>query len=362
MINPELRKHVVALINEAVKSRARLAIACEEVGISKRTFQRWMSSYNEIKEHVDKRTIAIHPTPHNKLTAEEKQEIINIVNIPEFSSLPPSQIVPILADKGIYIASESSFYRVLKEFKEQHHRGRSKEPVKRPLSTHVATAPNRVYTWDITYLNGPVKGRHYYLYMISDLFSRKIVAWEVWEVESAENASELIRRAILAEKLTTRKHPLVLHSDNGSPMKGSTMLETLYNLGITPSRSRPRVSNDNPFAESLFKTLKYRCNYQPKGFSSIEEARIWVYNFVEWYNNNHRHSGINFLTPNQRHASDHGHNVLQKRDLVYKTAKLKNPERWSKATRDWSIVDKVCLNPEKVDNVKDSEVETISVS
>ncbi|WP_171903816.1 integrase core domain-containing protein [Cellulosilyticum sp. I15G10I2] len=107
------------------------------------------------------------------------------------------------------------------------------------------------------------------------------------------------------------------------------------------------MSNDNPFAESLFKTLKNRCNYQPKGFSSLEEARKWVYNFVEWYNNNHRHSGISFLTPNQRHASDHGLNALKKRELVCKSAKLKHPERWTTTTRNWSIEDRVYLNPDK---------------
>jgi putative transposase len=362
MTKPELRKKVVDLIEEAVNSGARLFIACKEAEISTRTYKRWIESYGENGEHIDKRTIAIHPEPHNKLSQEEKQGIINIVNLPEFSSLPPSQIVPILADRGLYIASESTIYRVLREYNEQHHRGRSKEPVKRPISTHVANAPNRVYTWDITYLNGPIKGQHYYLYMISDLFSRKIVAWEVWEIESAENASELIRRAIIAEKLTTREHPLVLHSDNGSPMKGATMLETLYNLGITPSRSRPRVSNDNPYAESLFKTLKYRCNYQPKGFSSLEEARNWVYDFVEWYNSSHRHSGIKFLTPNQRHAPDHGLSVLKKRDIVYKTAKLKNPGRWTRGTRDWSIVDKVWLNPEKTESNNELKVDNENVS
>jgi len=117
MTEPELREKVVALINEAVKSGARLSIACEEAEINKRTYTRWITSFNQIKEHVDKRTIAVHPTPHNKLTPQEKQEIINLVNVPEFSSLPPSQIVPILADRGFYIASESSFYRVLKEVK-----------------------------------------------------------------------------------------------------------------------------------------------------------------------------------------------------------------------------------------------------
>jgi len=148
MTEPELREKVVALINEAVKSGARLSIACEEAEINKRTYTRWITSFNQINEHVDKRTIAVHPTPHNKLTPQEKQEIINLVNVPEFSSLPPSQIVPILADRGFYIASESSFYRVLKEVKSQHHRGRSKEPIKRTVTTHVATAPNQVYTWD----------------------------------------------------------------------------------------------------------------------------------------------------------------------------------------------------------------------
>ncbi len=274
--------------------------------------------------------------------------ILKIVNQPEFSDKPPSQIISILADRGIYIPSESTFYRVLKEANQLRRRGRSREPVKREISTHVAKAPNHVYTWDITYLNGPIKGKHYYLYMISDIFSRKIVAWEVWDVESAENASVLIERAILSENLATREHPLVLHSDNGSPMKGATMLETLYKLGITPSRSRPRVSNDNPYAESLFKTLKYKCSYQPKGFKTIEEAREWVLNFVDWYNNEHRHSSIKFLTPNQRHSKDYGLNILAKRDIVYKTARLKNPNRWSGGTRDWSIENEVWLNPKKV--------------
>ena len=347
MTEPELRQKVMELIAEAVQAGARLSVACDEVEISIRTYKRWSKSFVENNKHIDKRTVAIHPEPHNKITPEEFLMILKIVNLPEFCDLPPSQIVPILADRGIYIASESTFYRVLREVKQLKHRGRSKEPVKREVSTHIATAPNRVFTWDITYLNGPIKGTHYYLYMISDLFSRKIVAWEVWEVESAENASELIRRAILSERLTNREHPLVLHSDNGSPMKGATMLETLYNLGITPSRSRPRVSNDNPYAESLFKTLKYRCNYQPKGFKSLEEAREWVMNFVEWYNNNHRHSGINFLTPNQRHSADHGLSILAKRDKIYKAAKLKNPNRWSGNTRDWTIENSVCLNPEK---------------
>lgn len=293
------------------------------------------------------RPIVKRPTPINKLSDAEKQEILTIVKQKEYASLSPAEIVPALADQGIYIASESSFYRVLRAYGLQHHRGRSEAPVSRPPSTHCATAPNQVWMWDITYLNGPIKGKFYYLYLISDLFSRKIVAWEVWENESAAHASELIQRAVLSEKiLAPRREPLVLHSDNGSPMKGATMLETLYHLGITPSNSRPRVSNDNPYAESLFKTLKYRCNYQPQGFSDLSEARLWCKNFAYWYNHEHHHSGIKFLTPHQRHSGIDA-KIVKKRNEVYEAAKARHPERWTKSTRDWSLPEKVYLNPEK---------------
>ena len=216
--------------------------------------------------------------------------------------MSPCQIVPALADEGIYIVSESTFNRILREEEMLNHRGRSQEPGKYSKPTSFcATAINQVWTWDITYLSGAIKGLFYYLYLIIDIFSRDIVGWEVWSEESAEHASELITRTCLTQgRLTT--NPLVLHSDNGSPMKGATMLETLYALGITPSNSRPRVSNDNPYSESMFKTLKYRPNYQPKGFGSLEEAREWCFHFVEWYRHEHRHSGIQFITPADRHA------------------------------------------------------------
>ena len=198
-----------------------------------------------------------------------------------------------------------------------------------------------------TYLNGPIKGMHYYLYMFSDLYSRKIVGWEVWESEDAKHASELVKRIYRDEKIYIRnmqKEPLVLHSDNGSPMKGTTMLETLYALGITPSKSRPRVSNDNPYAESLFKTLKYVPNFQPQGFATLTEARLWVKRFVEWYNNEHRHSGINYVTPSQRHMGM-DQEVLRKRKEVYEKAKERHLERWAKGTRAWSFSEEEWLNP-----------------
>lgn len=203
--------------------------------------------------------------------------------------------------------------------------------------------------WDITYLNGPILGKHYYLYLFSDLYSRKIIGWEVWENENAEHASELVKRIYRDEKIYMRnikERQLVLHSDNGSPMKGATMLETLYALGITPSRSRPRVSNDNAYAESLFKTLKYVPDYQPQGFKTLDEARVWVRNFVNWYNNEHRHSGINYVTPEQRHNGE-DREILEKRKEVYAKAKEKHPERWSGEIRDWSFSEEEWLNPKQ---------------
>ena len=229
---------------------------------------------------------------------------------------------------------------------EQTHRGRSKAPQHKPQSTHCATKPNQVWSWDITYLPGPAKGMFYYLYLIMDVYSRDIVGWEVWPEETAEHASELIRRAVIAQKIATQDMPLVLHSDNGSPMKGATMLETLYSLGITPSRSRPRVSNDNPYSESLFRTCKYCPTYPAKGFSTLEDAGLWVKIFVDWYSYDHHHSGIKFLTPHQRHSGQ-GEEILLKRQQLYESARARHPERWSRHTRDWSNVNEVWLNPEK---------------
>lgn len=336
------------LIAEAKQAGAREEKTCIEFGITLRTLQRWRL---DKEGQGDKRPIAKRPIPKNKLTSAEEQQIIEVTNKAEFCSLPPSQIVPALADIGIYIASESSFYSILRAHNRQHHRGKSSKPIKRPLSTHCATAPNQVWMWDISWLPGPVKGLYFYLYLIIDLYSRKIVGWETWTEESADHASALIRRTVIKEKLATHKQPLVLHSDNGSPMKGATMLETLYTLGITPSRSRPRVSNDNPYAESIFRTIKYRPSFPSKGFVDLTEVRQWVLKLVYWYNTDHHHSGLNFLTPYQRHNGQ-SDAIFQRRRTVYETAKSKNPERWSRNIRDWTLPDQVWLNPEKISVTK----------
>jgi putative transposase len=331
---------VTDLINEAADGGCRHTAACTELGISVRTYQRWRREGGKGDGRKGSRLTA----PANKLSEDERQRILAVANSAEFASSPPSQIVPTLVDRGEYLASESTIYRVLKAEKQQHHRGRAKKPSTKVVTSHCATEANRLWAWDITWLPAGVKGLYFYWYMVLDVYSRKIVGHEVHVAESAELASLLLRKASLAEGLAGRE--VVLHSDNGSSMKGATMLATLEKLGIMPSFSRPRVSNDNAFAESLFRTCKYRPNYPSKPFASVDEARAWTLQFVQWYNHQHKHSGLKFVTPAQRHDG-RDDAILRHREQVYEAARLHRPERWSGATRDWKLKSEVWLNPER---------------
>lgn len=335
------RTMIIQLVEEAVLSGASQFKACECLGITTRTLQRWKNPHTHTE---DQRPLRTQYESERKLKEGEVALILETVNTPEFASKPPSQIVPALADRGVYIASESSFYRVLRRAGEQHYRGRAERPSGKPKASHCATKPNQVWSWDITYLPGPIKGLYYFLYLIIDIYSRDIVGWEVWEEESAEYASRLIRKAVMSQGIRASQTPLILHSDNGSPMKGATMLATLYELGVTPSRSRPRVSNDNPYSESVFKTCKYCPQYPTKGFVSLEASRKWCLDFVRWYRHEHHHSGIKFLTPNQVHTGK-AESILEARQKVYELAKAKTPQRWSGKTRDWTLPEEVWLNP-----------------
>ena len=316
--------------------------ACNETDISLRTYRRWLSK-GEIT--VDKRPDAIRPEPSNKLSEEERQTILNTCNEPEYANLPPSQIVPTLLDEGIYHASESSYYRVLKAADQLHHRGRSQAPknVGKPTS-YTACKANELWSWDITYFASTVKGQFYYLYLFEDIFSRKVVGYEVYEQECGERAGNLLQRCMLREQCLNT--PLVLHSDNGAPMKAQTMKAKMEELGVLPSYSRPRVSDDNPYSEALFRTLKYRPEWPSSGFISLEAARDWVQTFVDWYNNKHRHSKINFVTPAQRHRGE-DKAILASRKLVLEKAKKANPLRWSREVRNCQPAGPVSLNPEK---------------
>ncbi len=324
------------LINAAVAAGARLEKACELIGLNVRTYQRWKKAPGGQDGRAGPKT-----APPNKLSKAERKKLLEVVNSPEFRDRPPSQIVPVLAERGEYYASEATMYRVLREEKQLVHRGRAKEPEARIPVVRVATRPNQVWSWDITYLRGPARGMFFYLYMAVDIWSRKVVGWALHEVESSKLAADLICEAAAAEQIDVDE--LTLHSDNGGPMKGSTMLATLQSLGIAASFTRPRTSDDNPFSESLFKTLKYRPWYPKDRFSSLEEARTWVAAFVRWYHHEHRHSGIKFVRPVDRHEG-RDVTILERRREAYEAAKARHPNRWgSRPTRDWSQPKRVCV-------------------
>ena len=342
MISTPHRQAAIALIEDAVAAGARRTKACAEMAFSARTLRRWTAG-GQI--HADQRPVAPRRNPRNKLSDEERATILSLCNSTEFASLPPSQIVPKLADQGRYPASESSFYRILRAQGQQQHRGRARPPTPRkPPTSYKASAACEVWTWDMTWMPGPVAGMFFYLYLIVDIFSRKIVGWEVHEREAAELAAILIEKAVWAEARIAR--PLVLHADNGSPMKGATMKVTLEKLGIAASYSRPRVSNDNPFSEALFRTCKYRPDWPAKGFATRTAARTWVKSFAGWYNGEHLHSGTRFTTPNTRHIGLDV-DVLANRAMLYAKARARKPERWSENTRNWKPAGPVWLNPEQ---------------
>lgn len=334
------RGQIITLVQEAMNSGARQDRACTVINLNERTLQRWQVDQSRGDQRPERTQ-----TPTNRLSTLEREHLLTVVNSDEFGSLPPSQIVPILADRGQYIASESTFYRILKAESQLRHRGAERPAEQRHKPRALcATAPNQLFSWDITYLPTPVKGIYFYLYLFMDIFSRKIVGWQIYDAESSDLAGEVMRDICVRENIAPNQ--VVLHSDNGSPMKGATMLATLQALGVAPSFSRPAVSNDNPYSESLFKTLKYRPAYPRQAFESLLAARRWVGVFVQWYNHEHRHSAIRFVTPAERHTGLDTM-LLQKRITVYEAAKSRHPERWSGATRNWQPVRVVHLNPDQ---------------
>lgn len=328
-----------AAISEAVTSGARLESACRMVGLSARSFQRWMKD----PEGQDGRRGPLQ-RPSNALTAAEEAQVLAVMTSPIYIGLSPKQLVPQLADEGLYLASEPTMYRL-----QRRHglRGRKRSieraHVARARMVHDATGPNQVWSWDITWLPSLVRGRFWYLYMVLDVWSRRIVGWTVAESESGDIAAHLIARICSEEGIDP--NGLVLHSDNGRPMRSVTMVSKLHELGIMPSFSRPHVSNDNPYSEGLFRTLKYTPAYPRLPFATLEVAERWVTRFVAWYNGKHRHSAIRFVTPDQRHFGQE-HEVLARRRELYAAARRANPERWTRTTRNWSPILSVVLNPE----------------
>ncbi len=325
------------LIADAVLAGARHHEACALLGVSGRTLERWRAGRTEDAREGP------HQSPPNKLTAAERRVVLATVNSAAFRDRSPNQIVPQLADDGRYLASESTIYRILRAEAQLQHRGRAKPAVRRPPPAHVATGPNQVWSWDITYLPTPVRGVFSYLYLIMDIFSRKVVGAAVHAEEAAGHAAQLFQA--ICQRSGLDPAGIVLHADNGGPMRGATMVATLERLGVVPSFSRPGVSNDTPFSEALFRTLKYRPEYPERPFADLAAARTWVAGFVHWYNHDHRHSAIRFVTPEDRHTGREGA-LLRARHAVYQRARHRTPERWSGLTRNWTPIPEVRLNPE----------------
>ena len=224
-----------------------------------------------------------------------------------------------------------------------HRRPVLRSYVTRAATVHRATRSNQLWSWDITYLPMAIRGRFLRLYLVLDVWSRRIVGWDVHEHEVATHAATLIQR-ICAESGVDPKG-LVLHSDNGKPMRGSTMVATLQWLGIVPSFSRPHVCNDNPYSEALFRTLKHTPVYPRLPFADREAARRWVARFVSWYNSEHHHSAIRHVTPDERHSGADVA-ILARRHALYQHARSRKPERWPRNTRNWTPLGTVVLNPE----------------
>lgn len=259
------------------------------------------------------------------LTAQERAEALAVLHSDRFCDAAPAQVWATLLDENVYLASESTFYRLLRgahgDVRERRSQATHPAKVKPEL---IATKPNEVWSWDITKLHGPAKWTYFYLYVIIDIYSRKTVGWMVASRESAVLAEQLLAATIAAENVPAGQ--LTIHADRGSSMASKPVALLLADLGVIKSHSRPRVSNDNPYSESQFKTLKY-CPSFPGSFATIEDARAFCADFFDAYNHHHRHAGLGLLTPAVVHAGQ-AETVRAKRALVLDTAHVRHPNRF----------------------------------
>lgn len=293
---------------------------CPALGISRAAFYRQQNPSPKPVEKTPRK-----PNP-NALSPEERENVIKILDQERFMDKAPRQVYNTLLDEGIYLCSVGTMYRILEE------NGQLKE--RRNITIHrnykkpelLATAPKQLWSWDITKLLGPQKWTYYYLYVILDVFSRYVVGWMIAPFEKAGLATELI--AATCEKQAVPPGQLTIHADRGSAMKSKPVAFLLADLGVTKTHSRPHVSNDNPFSESQFKTMKYQPAF-PERFGSIEDARAFCQDFFAWYNNDHYHSGIAYLTPETVHYGKAAE-CLKKRSDVLEKAHQAHPERFPK--------------------------------
>lgn len=336
MIPEDQKKLLVQYIGEAVEDGARVKKACECLRLSYRSYLRWRKG-----ETNDDRKGASKRIPR-KLSSDEEQAFYDAANTPEYRDKTPGQIVASLLEKDIYHGSERTLYRILKKRDALGHRQKRRAPTKTKKPKElVATGPNQVWTWDITWLPTRVKGIFLFAYVIIDIYSRKIVGWTVEIEESPELDEALFRRTINGQK----RQPKFVHADNGGPMKGLSLVAFLTMLQINMTYNRPRVSNDNPFIESFFGSMKGHVKY-PGHFEGIEHSRAWFADFIDWYNNRHQHSGIGYVTPAQRHSGEDVVILSQRQNSLNKACE-KFPERFVRGTRNLLKDRKVILHKQE---------------
>jgi len=294
--------------------------------------------------------------PHRstrRLTNAEELRVLDTLNSERFQDMAPGEAYATLLDEGVYLCSERTMYRILSRHSQNVIR-RQSAPRLYTKPELLATRPNELWSWDITRLKGPVKWTYFYLYKVLDVFSRYVVGWMVAYRESAGLAQDLIAEACRKQEIVPGT--LTIHADNGSPMKAVTFAQLLTDLGVAKSHSRPSVSNDNPFSESAFKTLKYRPGY-PERFGSIEDARLFCREFFTWYNTEHRHSGIAMVTPENVHYHTH-QDVLNARSMTLSQAYQEHPERFVKGIpKVQTVPPEVWINKP---NTKEQEVHAVS--
>jgi putative transposase len=281
------------------------------------------------------------PTPERALKPEEREQVLQVLNSEPFQDSAPREVYATLLDEGEYLCSWRTMYRILKEHQLVRER---RDQLRHPTYTKpelLTTAPNELWSWDITKLRGPVKWTYYYLYTILDIFSRYVTGWLIADCESASLAKQLVSETCAKQGIELDQ--LTLHSDRGSAMTSKTVALLLATLGVTKSHSRPHVSNDNPYSESQFKTMKYRPDY-PDRFGSIQDARAWARPFFHWYNHAHHHSGLGLLTPATVHYGQ-AQIVIERRQQVLQAAYAAHPERFVRGEpKPLSLPTKVWIN------------------
>ncbi len=323
-------------------AKVGVARACRAFGVPERSY-RYRRQRGEgrlaLRARPPRGPRRRHPAA---LSDAEKAHIVAVLCSERFCDLAPGQVYTTLLDEGTYLCSERQMYRVLAEggLVRERRRGGHQRAGTYGVPRLEADAPNVVWTWDITALRGPTKGVKYFLYTIIDIYSRKVVGWALHPNESEKHARRLIREACRRHGID--RNQLVIHADRGSPMIAGTVAELLNELGVSKSHSRPRVSNDNPYIEAHFKTLKYRPDY-PDRFDSIGAARTWVRRFVHWYNEVHYHSGIGYLRPADLHAGNHTA-IVEARQATLDAAAEAHPERFTKRPRPPAVPTKAWIN------------------